>query len=188
MGLKLGGLVHFANEVDADDEWRMSVQSSAFNSARRGVGDSLNENIFQLRQALNPTFPVDFDSATTTPGPSTPYIPSPYTPYVPIDTAAVVIVLNSLEEKCEEESEEEGKDDDEDVGDAVEEDVLVSGSTNIRQDGLKSNSMLLLSSTSIPMKSSFLSDANHLPVCDEGINSSPLLSTNKGGVRSRRSF
>ena len=186
LGLKLGGLVHFAEEVDGEEEWRMSVQSSAFNSARRGVSDSPYENIFQLRQALNPTFPVDFDSATTTPGLSTPYIPSPYTPYVPIDTAAVVIVLNSLEEKCEEESEEEGKDEDEELVETVEEDVLVPAI--IRQEGVKSVSMLSIPPVSIHKKSLFLSDSNHLPVCDESSNTSPLLSSNKGGVRSRRTF
>ena len=203
MGLKLSGLVHFAEEVDADDEWRMSVQNSAFNSARKGINDQPYENIFQLRQALNPTFPVDFDSATTTPGPSTPYIPSPYTHHVPIDTAAVVIVLNSLEEKCEEEeSEGEGKDGEEDDnGDTIGEVLLlpsssISSSTTGQSLNLNDISSSITiptsssttASTSTPVVSSFIVDSSPLPVCLEGssINQNQLISSSRGGGRSRR--
>lgn len=98
MGLKLG-LVHFSEDVDAEEEWRMSVQ----NSARKlhGTTDSPYDSIFQLRQALNPTFPVDFDSNTTTPSSSTPYIPTQTTPYIPINAEEVMSVLNALEERAE---------------------------------------------------------------------------------------
>ena len=110
MGLKLG-LVHFSEDVDAEEEWRMSVQ----NSARKMVGttDSPYDSIFQLRQALIPTFPVDFDSNTTTPSSSTPYIPTPTTPYIPINAEEVMSVLNALEEKAEDSDGE--RDDDEPV-------------------------------------------------------------------------
>lgn len=107
MGLKLG-LVKFAEDVDADEEWRMSVQNSARKSS--GISDSPFDSIFQLRQALNPTFPVDFDSNTTTPSSSTPYIPTPSTPYIPINAEEVMSVLNALEEKGEDSDAEKEED------------------------------------------------------------------------------
>lgn len=118
MGLKLGGVVQFADSTE-DDEGKMSLQnsalSSALNSARRGI-DSPYDSIFQLRQSLYPLFPVDFDSNTSTtcgtPSLQTPlsHTPSVNGSYVPLDATAVVIVLNSLEEKCEEESEDDDTD------------------------------------------------------------------------------
>jgi hypothetical protein len=107
MGLKLG-LVKFAEDVDADEEWRMSVQNSARKNS--GISDSPFDSIFQLRQALNPTFPVDFDSNTTTPSSSTPYIPTPSTPYIPINAEEVMSVLNALEEKGEDSDAEKEED------------------------------------------------------------------------------
>lgn len=195
MGLKLGGIVHFSGEVDADEEWRMSVQNSTVNSARRS-GESPFENIFQLRQALNPTFPENFDSTGTTPGPSTPFINSPYAPYVPIDTAAVISVLNTLDEKGEEEeSDDEGKE-------KKDEKKVESETTETCDDSVpvwvKSEQVVIkadkerpplscsppLHSTSPPLHSSLLHPLLH-PNSTSGSSSSP----SKGvGFRQRKAF
>ena len=127
MGLKLG-LVHFADDVEGD-EWRMSVQNSA---RRSGIPDSPFDSIFQLRQALNPTFPVDFDSNTTTPSSSTPYIPTPTTPYIPINPEEVMSVLHALEEKAED---SDGEKEEERFGDRPSE-VPNSASMSIATSGL----------------------------------------------------
>lgn len=128
MGLKLG-LVHFAEDVEGD-EWRMSVQNSARRSS--GVPDSPFDSIFQLRAALIPTFPVDFDSNTTTPSSSTPYIPTPTTPYIPINPEEVMSVLHALEEKAED---SDGEKEEERFGDRPSE-VPNSASMSIATSGL----------------------------------------------------
>ena len=128
MGLKLG-LVHFAEDVEGD-EWRMSVQNSARRSS--GIPDSPFDSIFQLRAALIPTFPVDFDSNTTTPSSSTPYIPTPTTPYIPINPEEVMSVLHALEEKAED---SDGEKEEERFGDRPSE-VPNSASMSIATSGL----------------------------------------------------